>query len=222
MWLRVLQIAAVSSLALQASAIAETASPRVFDFKGIQLGVTIAEMRSTPIHDEYARDARMVCSEDPEVGTMDYMLVQATDAEKRAGLQRCSYFKSPAERVGLSMAGDAAAYDHEFDFARDADTGETRLFEIVLRTRADATRDVVAALQDRWGPPRVSTGVVQTAFGAQIPQYVYRWQRGESSIIVATPDGSIDMMSVVYQLRPLAQTSHQRVRAEEASTPDRM
>jgi hypothetical protein len=210
-------------LALQAVAVAQTPTPQVFDFKGIQLGITLADMRATPIHDEYADGARVVCSNDPEVGVIDYLQVHATEAETRSGVQKCAYFTSTAETVGFTMGGrNYAAYDHAFYFFPDPQTGTPKLFEMRFYPRSDAAYDVVTALRDRWGAPATSTAIVPTVSGAHIEQQVYQWRRGGASLTVRTPDKAIDSMSIIYQLRDLAQLAHARVRAEERATPDRM
>ena len=212
------------------NAVAQSPPGESFDFKGVALGITLDEMRALRPADARAASARVICSGDPEVGAIGYAQIHVSREEQAAGVRRCAYYgpsypgSSFVDIVGLNMGGgDYAAYDYQFDFFPDASSGEPRLYRIVLTTNVGATRDVLPALRDRFGPPSdTRSEPVQNRMGAQFDRVITRWQRSDASLTVVAPSGRLDRMSVAYRLTDLANRADAAVDGQRASAPNRM
>lgn len=192
-----------------------------FDFKGIQLGATLAQMRAISLPEHDGR-ARVFCTGDPAAHVITHHHIRPSAEEAAAGVVRCAFYRHPPHHSDYTElasfrlgASDQFAQDYQFDFYPDPNTGEHRLYRIYLRGNVRATPHVLLALRERFGPPRQEeSALAQNNMGAEIEQTTTRWERADSSLRVVSPAGRTDRMRIFYTLTELAALADASVQQE--------
>lgn len=211
------------------SAHAQTSAVETFDFKGISLDITLEDIRATRPADRNTVNARAVCTGDPEINAISHFETRTSPEESAAGVVRCAFYNS--SRYGgsdtlatLLMAATTRISRHyRFDFFPDPESGQPRLYRIVIFTHIDARAAILDALRDRFGAPtEVTAAPVRNAMGAVFDRTVTRWRRNGATLSVTAPNERFDQMTIVYTLSDLAALADSAVRAQRASIPNRM
>lgn len=202
-----------------------------FDFKGVALGITLDEMRHAPIRDEHAASARVVCTGDAEVGPISYLNVHLDPNEVSAGVLRCAYYDqstgspdlgSRLTRLGMGD-GDYISTRYYFDFFPDPNTGEHQLYRMHFVTNIGARTDVFRALQDRFGPPTETRDVpLRNGLGVQFDGVRTIWRNRTGTLMMVTPSGQIDRMSITYELTNLSRRASEAIESARLAAPPAM
>jgi len=140
--------------------------PRLYDFKGIPLEITMDEFRSKPHPD--GTDAKVVCTGDkvPDYnGKLEetYYTSVYGDVEKALGVKRCifmdpprksSFLKSYSEAsLGLAASG-YGMMDYGFYFIPDPKDGVLRLYKFTGTSNRNAASDVITAMTGKFISPQ--------------------------------------------------------------------
>jgi len=191
---------AIAAACISCASPAKAAEP--FDFRGIKLGITIDELRTTPHPDgELQASAVVVCSYDQP----SHYAVAVTEEEAAIGVRTCAYFLpgqgvlSLLEPAPIKVGGRETTKKITFSFIEDPQDHSSRLFRIMVPVGIDAEGDVEDALIGRFGPPvSAEENTAHTLMGAAIPRKTLSWTNQESSILLQAPFARVDDMMVLY------------------------
>lgn len=205
-------VAVLAVLACIGAAHAQTTEP--YDFKGVQLGITLGEFRGIAYPEDTTGWAFP-----PSDRSVD-----CRPAIYRAGATTtCSWGPFAGEAPLVLGRSGRATRDYAFHFAPDV-AGTERLFEIAVRGRVEGAGAVLAALTEKFGSPASETTVpVRTRAGQPLEQLLSIWQNAVSRIAVESPAGDLHSMAITFQHLPLSELVESRYAAEErARNPNPM
>lgn len=170
---------------------AQAAAAESVDFRGLQLGSSLEEMKAATLEPGRYGPRRVQCSDEADAPGW----LAPLPAYGRAGVVQCSY----VERIGSSWTrGDVPlTADHpalvEFAFYGG------RLYRIELFADVEAEDAVLRGLRARWGQPSATASdELQNAYGARFPQRFTIWTRGGSRIATIAPAMNLQRMIVAY------------------------
>jgi hypothetical protein len=207
-----------------------------YDFKSISLGISVAEFKAKP-YPETDRGSSIspVCTGDIVAqqfsAPSDPREVRVYDLDKELGVVKCIFWgpttiggttRSYSEKQFLRLGGGIyGSYTYEFEFYPD-DAGVPRLYKIVLPSNVDALPDILPALTQKFGSPRVVPGQMQTRAGATFDKSSYYWDNGVSRILLETRFTAVDDLVIIYTLSELAAKKNAVTEAKQAAVPNRM
>lgn len=179
---------------------AEAAEP--FSMRGIQLGITLEQFRSTPAPENPSFvNIKPVCSND--TGQENDFVID--DAAKGLGEQVCRWdgdisiqpfpHAPPTHLQASVQLGDSFGFP-EFRFFPSG--GQLRLRQIFVSSRMIYWDELVSAYKEKYGPPEISTGSVENGYGATFPQIVEKWGNDSSTIVIESRCNRIDYVCVTY------------------------
>lgn len=220
-----LVVLASIAISAQMSAIvsAQTATP--LDFRGIELGTSLADLRRIVFPE--ARGAQILCTHDLELQHIRPIPDLAADeAAARAGAIACAALalasvpglpagsrQTELSRALINAGGIDVQPVYWLVPAPGGEVEETaRLYRIVLRSNADFWPRTIAAFTRRYGQP---TEAGQSAFtsddGRRLANGTAFWRVGETSIQIVQRNGSVSRMTIVYEHHGLSPEEPQPV-----------
>jgi hypothetical protein len=205
-----------------------------YDFKGIKLGIYVDELRRTQYPDmqyleaKERKDIHVRCTVVTDDIAKREFALEPLPQEKEVGVSKCGFYgyvqdfkEIPDER--WFQIGQYGAESNAFYFIRDPGDGVNKLYKILLFTTPRALGEVVDALQEKFGPPTsVKDDTVQNRMGATFPQKTYFWSNATSSIMVQSPSGELDNMTILYSLTDLQEHVNKLIEAKKHSIKNRM
>ena len=181
-------------------------APVPFDFKGTQLGSTVAEFRALPTQSGQYGPRRAVCTGEP--GAMNWL--EPLPPEKEIGVTMCGR----VENIGGSWARAWVELTPEYSAAEEYSFYHDRLFQIAVYPDLVALRVVEDGLIAKFGQPnRIEQGTFQTESGALFPQRVLTWTRGAQVIRMEAPALNTRKMQVLYLDTAITRAVETAVRA---------
>jgi|CXWL01.1.fsa_nt_gi hypothetical protein len=180
---------------------AQAGASAPYDFKGVQLGITLEEFRAAPIPaDVQSANAGNSVSVECAAGRRE--------AEGEASCHWSVRGRHGAQYARVVIGRDEGTAS--FSFVRDA-VGELRLSTILLSSRVESLPIIQAALVERFGPPQqTARGEVVTGLGVSVAQAQITWRSAVSSIFLESPSGSLRSLMVVYEHALLAEQEQAR------------
>ena len=201
---------------------------RPYDFRGISLGISQAELRQLPWPGE-DEHVHFICTGDRSASGRAYAYVEIEGPLAEIGVTRCAYEAEQGSpyypgTAGLNMGGGRyVSHDHAFWFIADPEDQIARLYAIDLPTNVDAAYNVLSALNDRFGEATTSeTTTLQNGFGATFQGTIQVWRNSVSSITVRAPDEQLDKMRVAYLHTRLSAHVNELLERRQRAIPDRM
>lgn len=207
---------AASTFALAAGG---TAHAQPFDFKGIPLGISLAEFKNLPVPDGKA--GHPICTDEDWAPYRKAAVKPGTylGPSYQKNVVRCMFWQpstlgDPANdgmaflRLGgeLDKVGEPfATRDYVFKFADDG-KGTARLYGIIIRAKSEGAAGVISALKEKLGAPVLAQeGTVQNGYGAKFPSATYRWQNQDSVVELQAPTHeNIGRFSIKYYYLPIS------------------
>src|SRR5262245_7262570 len=144
----------------QAAAPATNPYPEVFDFKGIKLGIALSEFRRLapidPLVNAALKDARpigVVCTGDVGDDDERELDLRTSDTLKEIGGTACVWAHQWHGALATQPIGAAghALGKYRFDFARPAEGGEPRLYQIAFQPHPASFDAIKSALTEKFG-----------------------------------------------------------------------
>ena len=192
-----------------------------YTFRGIPLGITLAEFRKLPFPDaNRSPKARTLCTGDSGIRSAKDYAPTVSDDQARIGVISCRYVEPREGFVG--MAGDqivATAGAAFMDFANlsyyqidfffsPATLSEAqlrrRLYMIVFRPREENYETIFNALSEKYGKASsITTELLKNRMGADFKNEIAFWQNGVSKILIKRMDSKIDWGLVLYSFDPI-------------------
>jgi hypothetical protein len=175
---------------------------RPFNVRGIPLGITLDQLRATPHPDKELRDkAHIVCASDPRGAGIEAL--RLSDAMLEVDVVKCGYFVpgvgNGEQRVAAPMEFFGEQVTPLFLLYRAADDSEFRLAQITFAMSNLRGQQLTNLFYRAYGnAPSISVTGVPTAFGAELPDIVYVWNNGVSSLHLDTLTLVLNQMSVVF------------------------
>lgn len=180
------------------------AAPRLYDFKGVSLEISLDEFRNLPHPD--GEVARVVCTgdsvtEDGKPALLSELFVKAEDAS--LGIKKCVWwgkrYKSlPEQPISLNLPIDGYVIgEYSFDFMPDPKDGKMRFFRFFGTSNTNANGAVVSALTTKFGPPKLQVEMVQNGFGAKFPSSTNIWANTLSILTVKEKWLEINKMAIM-------------------------
>jgi hypothetical protein len=200
-----LEIALFCLLLSAHSVAAAPPEARIFNLRGIPLGMTMARFRATPFPD---RDAfptvRTFCSDDPGAGSYESLRVDSTLLQ--AGIVKCGYFlpeksQGPAEAhlaaAQLDVFGEAVT--PLFLFYRPEGSDDHALAQITFGLPNQNAAALIVLFHRAYGAPTsYDVSTMRTGYGLEFAKISYVWAGERSSIKVDTISFVLNQMSVVF------------------------
>ena len=177
---------AASAVSKDASGDARRRSPAQdvpFAFRGVALGITLDEFRSSSTVRATPVGSVPVCETDVQAGALGMRL---KSHESLTVACRWAHRADDGWAVSQAVVDGAPALEHVLRFARTDGQSALRLYEISFVIDEITAEDLRDALADRYGPPRLATQNV-SASGA-MPMYV--WENAVSSITLCFLPGN--------------------------------
>jgi hypothetical protein len=180
----------------------------VFSFRGIPLGITLAEFRAIPFPDlKRWPGVQPICSGDEEASHLTVPL-SVGGLLGKAGVTICKYYKpgEPIAGIGLLSKWDEWApdfagignYDTVFFFCSTGD-GQQRLYSILIQPSAEHFETIRAAIIARYGDPaKVQSETVQNGLGAKFERVNLFWESAASTLTLQNPGDTLNSMVVSY------------------------
>lgn len=219
----------ILAIALSNAALPETATSKaLYDFKGIQLQTPLEDFRSMPHPD--GTSARVVCTGE-KVGkrfpTEPANVMVFNEIEKELGVKKCiwigisdeSFFNDTQSALSLANSG-YAAYDYSFYFIPDPNDNILRLFKFRGTSNASATNDVIDAISNKYGLPKITKDTVQNKIGNEFIQTTAVWNNTVSELIVQDRYTQIDKMGITMTDNRLNDVLRKKIEDEEAAKPN--
>lgn len=210
--------------------LAQTSAP--YDFKGVQLGISIDDFRKMPHPDAdnndahyVAKDSSVMCTGEKVALTPDYSaepteVMIYDSAEKAAGVVKCVWVNQTEDRMargktaGLSLADSGyAIYDYSFRFIPDPKDGVLRLYRFIGETNRNAFGSVQAALTNKFGKPAVSQDEVQNGIGNIFTRTILLWKNDVSEILVSDRFSELNKMTIVVSDKRLVEAYKRAISA---------
>ncbi|WP_118184103.1 hypothetical protein [Paraburkholderia phosphatilytica] len=152
-----------------------------FAFRGISLGITLDEARASSMTRATPTDSELVCETDVNAGQLGMQLKSSDSLIVSCRWAHRSDEGANRWHVSRAVVDGVPAEDHVLRFARTADGGPLRLYEISFVVDGMTADDLRGALRARYGVPHMSTT-------ASVPTYM--WQNAVSSITLCMLPGS--------------------------------
>jgi hypothetical protein len=199
-------------------------APRLYDFKGVPLEISMDDFRKLPHPD--GTGSIVTCTGEKAgdrypTEPSDVMIFD--DTEKKLGVQKCIWTATSSQFMNgqtamLSLANtDYGCIPYSFSFVRDPKDGIMRLYEFQCISNAAATADVITALTSKYGAPRIARGHVQNKIGNSFEQTTALWENSLSTLMVQDRYGAIDDMGIVMTDIRLNSIVVEEKRAEAAA-----
>jgi hypothetical protein len=166
------------------------ASP--LEFKGAELGMTLAQWKAQPFPGQAQTAVSPVCSDDPKAARLDMAI---TPAETQAGVIACTYVYGPADGDGPRHPvpmDDRLTADHVLYKFRDG-----RLISIRYLVTIDAFDDIVARLDALTGAHgTVQRDLMKAGSGAKLARVRMDWTTPMGRIELSDPASRANRLSV--------------------------
>ena len=201
---------------------------RLYDFKGVRLGIGMDEFRALPHPD--GRPAKVVCTGEKAGDDrfasepVDVMVFNAE--EKALGVRKCIWVTTGEQYLngrtsGLAIAASGyAANSYSFSFIADPMDGVMRLYGFDGRTNVSAFGDALEALTAKFGTPRVDKGTIQNKMGNSFDQTTAVWANPLSSLTIQSRWSKIDDMGILMTDERLQKLVRDARAAKKANTPN--
>lgn len=181
------------------------------DFRGVKLGMTLAEFRNLPfpdeidkVHDSYPD---LICTGDrgDDQDALRGIGVYGTDVT--LGVIICRWIVPPNhgkyrysdENAVISVA-DYMTDNIAYEFIATPEAKEPRLFEISVGMSNQAFEAVLRGLTEKFGKPKaIKSGKVQNKIGNTFSNTTAFWSNGVSTISIEERSSKIDRMSILYR-----------------------
>lgn len=203
----VTQPAAVVEASQSAANVAQGQSREPYDMRGIQLGITLAELRAAQLPSE--------------PGKTDLDIECNTEELQR---QAC-YLTSKSATTGYSSRHETTLGDARgkvfFNFIRDSNK-QLRLNEISFTADMDQLDGVLDPMFEKYGSPDVSEQAVENGYGATFDQYQVHWSNQVSSIELVTRCGKVHRFCIFYTHKALADFHEAYLTRTQGTAEDRL
>jgi hypothetical protein len=187
-----LAVAAQAQTATQTSAQAQPPQAQPLEFKGAELGMTLADWKAQPFPGHAQTAVSPVCSDDPKAARLDMAI---TPAETQAGVVACTYVYGPANGDGPRHPvpmDDRLTADHVLYKFRDG-----RLISIRYLVTIDAFDDIVARLDALTGAHgTVQRDLMKAGSGAKLARVRMDWTTPMGRIELSDPASRANRLSV--------------------------
>jgi hypothetical protein len=181
--------------------------PREYDFRGATLGMSLQDFRALKFPDANIEPtARLICSSDQEARLAQggvYLFVD--DAEKSIGVIECQYFTPSTVMSGwwdealVAVGAQGTAKHVDYKFVTDPQSGAVRLYLISLIAYVSARSGAMDGLIGKFGQPTATVNNdVQNRMGAKFDHTLATWVNPSSTILLESPSGDIETMSIIY------------------------
>lgn len=194
------------ALMLICSPLLVASAPQDVSFHGFYLGQTLEDARAVSMSAGTYGPKRLICTGDAD----QPRFLSQTAAEKRAGVIGCRPYQTIGG--GPSTAdldiGDGAAASVEFKFYNG------RMF--LMFVAADFTQQaaIFNALVKKFGnPTRDVAETVTTRAGGVVTRAVKEWSIGAKTIRMASPDLTLQRLTVTYTDIPLEAAASEAMKA---------
>jgi hypothetical protein len=192
-------LAAGSALAATSAQAAPAQLPiQPLEFKGAELGMTLADWKAQPFPGRAQTAVSPICSDDPRAARLGMAI---TPAEKQAGVIGCTYVYGPADGDGprhpVAMT-DRLTADHVLYKFRDG-----RLASVRYLITVDAFDDVVARLDALTGThATVQRDQVKAELGETLPRVRMNWKTTSGQVELSDPSNNPNRLSVTLSAAP--------------------
>jgi hypothetical protein len=205
------------------------AAPKLYDFKGVPLGMTLEEFRTLPHPD--GKPSKVVCTgEKVEVmrnysrEPIDVMIFDET--EKALGVKKCiwvtigsQYGNGSAAMLSLASSGYGSG-NYDFSFIQDPVDGVMRMYKFKGTSNVAAYPETVEALSGKWGAPKLVKDTVQNRIGNSFDKETAIWTNPLASILVESRFSKIDDMIIIMSDARLSKIVSDAEAAEKAAKPN--
>lgn len=179
-------------------------APRLYDFKGVPLEISLEEFRRLPHPD--GKTARVVCTgdnvlEDGRPSLLSGLAVSSSEAA--LGIKKCAwwgkaYSTLPEEAISLKLPAEGYGIGvYTFDFIPDPRDGKMRFYRFFGTSHSNANGEVVAALTEKFGPPKSKIENSQNGFGARFESTESMWANPLSILTVKERWNTITKMAIM-------------------------
>jgi hypothetical protein len=174
-------------------------------FRGIPMGVALADFRKMPFPDEAKHPkTRIMCSGDKGLAKFSYFEKPPWSQEmERIGVTACSFY-TPTQhgnpyRNGVDLA-NIGGWDTTFHFSPSSfpDGTRDRLYLITVTPKAETYQTLVDALAAKYGKPETTSEKIKNRMGAEFVDEIATWRSEGSTILVKRYNGRIDQALVAY------------------------
>lgn len=204
-------ISIFSTLFYSHSLSAQANKNTAYDFKGIQLGITLNEFKSLspPQIARSGIDKDFVACSNEKISGYSPNLPNATETSLGAinceygrneytfqGSNTIRYYKSPIVIGSLGYNTMNAA----FKFIKKNDL-EPRLYEMEFEFTRDNFQSVADGLKDKFGTPKIIDTNVQNRMGGTFPSKNLIWENQTSIITLEEKGNALDESRLTYELK---------------------
>jgi hypothetical protein len=205
----------------------DTAPPRLYDFKGIPLEISLADFKVRPHPD--GTDATVLCTGDKFAnysGILEepFMVRIYDDVEKSLGVKRCYYNeRGKGANYAASMTLAASGYslkDYGFYFIKDPNDGVEKLFRFDGTAHHNVASDVLQALTSKFGAPKIVLNKVQNKMGASFDHTTAVWSNPLAEFEFEDRYTTIDDMGILMMDKRLSAIVSLAKAAKKAATPN--
>jgi hypothetical protein len=204
-----------------------TLPPRLYDFKGVPLEISIADFRMLPHPDN--SPSQVVCTGE-KVGdrfpSEPINVILFDETERKMGVIKCvwidtsdGYFKNRQAALSLADSG-YAAYDYSFYFIKDPKDDVIKLYKFEGTSNGAAMSSVTNALIHKFGAPWIENGKVQNKIGNNFDQTTAIWSNKLPSLLIQDRYLKIDDMGIVMTDTRLAGLISDEKAREAAAKPN--
>lgn len=170
---------------------AQTPSQQL-EFKGAELGMTLADWKAQPFPGHAQAAVSPVCSDDPKAARLDMAI---SPAEKQAGVIACTYIYGPADGDGPRHPvpmDDHLTADHVLYKFHDG-----RLVSIRYLVTVDAFDDIVARLDALTGAhATLRRDQIKAELGEKLPRVRMSWRTTHGEVELSDPANQANRLSV--------------------------
>lgn len=172
------------ALLLAASTVSGT-----FDLKGIPLGISINDFKSSAVDGARYKAGRVLCSDEH-----DEKYLRIDEREKRAGVVRCAVM----ELIGTSMLPSSIQLTPDISVTAEFYFWRGKLARIEAYPDYVDNGIVINGIAAKFGHAKERSSTARNGLGVEIRQDVYVWGGTGQTIIATAPDLNVRKMSVIY------------------------
>lgn len=190
-------------------------APRLYDFKGVPLEISLDEFRGRPHPD--GETARVVCTGDKLIENGQPALLSdlaISKAEAAIGIKKCAWWGNPYAELD-KLFGRKAPWRSDgtmalklpvegyiigvytFDFIPDPRDGKMRFYRFFGTSNSKANGDVVEALSAKFGTPRTEVESMQNGLGARFDSATTQWANSLAILTVKERWTEVNKMAIM-------------------------
>lgn len=192
------------------NSLAQANKNTAYDFKGIQLGITLDEFKALPpppiarngVDKDFA-----ACTNEKISGAS---ITPPGEKESSLGAINCEYGRNEYTFRGSNtiryyrspiVIGSYNAMNATFKFIKKPNDAEPRLYEMEFEFTGNNFQSVADGLNDKFGMPKSLNGVVQNRMGGTFPSKTLIWENATSIITLEEKGSGLDKSRLTYELK---------------------